>query len=112
TIRLNNIFFETAKFDLLPTSFVELDKLVKILTDNPQMEISISGHTDNMGNDAINQTLSANRAKAVVDYLVSKNIVATRLQQAGYGKTKPLSTNDTEEGRALNRRVEFTINKK
>lgn len=112
TIRLNNIFFETAKFDLLPTSFVELDKLVKILTDNPQMEISISGHTDNVGNDAINQTLSANRAKAVVDYLVSKSIVATRLQQAGYGKTKPLSTNDTEEGRALNRRVEFTINKK
>jgi outer membrane protein OmpA-like peptidoglycan-associated protein len=112
TIRLNNIFFETAKFDLLSTSFVELDKLVKILTDNPLMEISISGHTDNVGNDAINQTLSANRAKAVVDYLVLKGIVAAHLQQAGYGKTKPVATNDTDDGRALNRRVEFTINKK
>lgn len=112
TIRLNNIFFETAKFDLLPTSFVELDKLVKILTDNPSMEITISGHTDNVGNDEANQALSANRAKAVVDYLISKNVAANRFQQAGYGETKPLASNDTDEGKALNRRVEFTINKK
>jgi outer membrane protein OmpA-like peptidoglycan-associated protein len=112
TIRLNNIFFETAKADLLPASFVELDKLVKILVDNPSMEITISGHTDNVGNEEANQTLSANRARSVVDYLVSKNIAATRFQQAGYGESKPLTNNDTEEGRALNRRVEFTINKK
>ena len=108
TIRLNNIFFETAKFDLLPTSFVELDKLA----DNPSMEITISGHTDNVGNDEANQALSANRAKAVVDYLISKNVAANRFQQAGYGETKPLASNDTDEGKALNRRVEFTINKK
>ncbi|MGZ3865843.1 MAG: OmpA family protein [Bacteroidia bacterium] len=112
TIRLNNIFFETAKWDLLPASFVELDKLVKILADNPVMEITISGHTDNVGNDAANQSLSANRAKAVVDYLTNKGIQAARLQQAGYGKSKPIASNDTEEGKALNRRVEFTINKK
>jgi outer membrane protein OmpA-like peptidoglycan-associated protein len=112
TIRLNNIFFEIAKWDLLPTSFLELDKLVKILSDNPAMEITISGHTDNVGNDDANQTLSANRAKAVVDYLISKGIVAGRFQQAGYGETKPIATNDTDEGKALNRRVEFTINKK
>lgn len=112
TIRLNNIFFETAKWDLLPTSFVELDKLVKILSDNPLMEITIAGHTDNVGNDDANQTLSANRAKSVVDYLVSKGIMANRFQQAGYGETKPLASNDTDEGKALNRRVEFTINKK
>lgn len=112
TIRLNNIFFETAKWDLLPESYVELDKLVKILADNPAMEITISGHTDNIGNDAANQLLSANRAKAVVDYLIMKGIVQARLQQAGYGEGNPLATNDTEEGRATNRRVEFTINKK
>lgn len=112
TIRLNNIFFETAKWDLLPTSFVELDKLVKILSDNPAMEITIAGHTDNVGNDDANLSLSANRAKAVVDYIVSKGIIATRFQQVGYGETKPLATNDTDDGKALNRRVEFTINKK
>jgi OOP family OmpA-OmpF porin len=112
TIRLNNIFFETAKADLLPASFVELDKLAKILADNPAMEITIAGHTDNVGNDDANQTLSANRAKAVVDYLISKNSAASRFQQAGYGESKPLASNDTEEGKALNRRVEFTINKK
>ncbi len=112
TIRLNNIFFETAKWDLLPTSFLELDKLVKILSDNPVMEITISGHTDNVGNDDANQTLSANRARSVVDYLISKGIAAGRFQQAGFGETKPIATNDTDEGKALNRRVEFTINKK
>lgn len=111
TIRLNNIFFETAKWQLLPASFVELDKLVKVLSDNPTMEITISGHTDNVGNDDANQTLSANRAKAVVDYLVSKGLSQNRFQQAGYGETKPVASNDNEEGRAVNRRVEFTINK-
>lgn len=112
TIRLNNIFFETAKWELLLASSVELDKLVKILTDNPSMEITISGHTDNVGNDEANKTLSANRAKAVVDYIVAKGISSARLQLQGFGESKPLLSNDTEEGRAINRRVEFTINKK
>lgn len=108
-IRLNNIFFETAKAVLLPTSENELDGLIRILNENPGMKIEIRGHTDNVGSDALNQTLSENRAKSVVDYLVSKGINQTRLIHKGYGKTSPETSNDTEEGRALNRRVEFKV---
>jgi outer membrane protein OmpA-like peptidoglycan-associated protein len=112
TVRLNNIFFETGKADLLPASFVELDNLVKILTDNPNIEIEIEGHTDNVGSDASNLTLSKNRSKSVYDYLVSKGVNAERLKSNGYGKSKPIATNDTDEGKAQNRRVQFTILKK
>jgi outer membrane protein OmpA-like peptidoglycan-associated protein len=108
-IRLNNIFFETAKSVLLPTSESELDGLIAILNENSGMKIEIRGHTDNVGSDALNQTLSENRAKAVVEYLVSKGISASRLIYKGYGETTPQTTNDTDEGRALNRRVEFKI---
>ncbi|MGV3630584.1 MAG: OmpA family protein [Bacteroidota bacterium] len=108
-IRLNNIFFETAKATLLPTSQNELDRLVAILNDNPGMIIEIRGHTDNQGGTALNQTLSENRAKSVVDYLVSKGIDAKRLTSKGFGETAPATTNDTAEGRAVNRRVEFKI---
>ena len=108
-IRLNNIFFETAKSVLLPTSESELDGLIAILNENSGMKIEIRGHTDNVGSDALNQTLSEDRAKSVVDYLVSKGISASRLVYKGYGKTAPETTNETEEGRALNRRVEFKI---
>ncbi|HRO76098.1 MAG TPA: OmpA family protein [Crocinitomicaceae bacterium] len=108
-IRLNNIFFETAKATLLQESQMELDNLVKILNENPKMKIEIRGHTDNVGSDAANQTLSENRAKSVVDYLVSKGISASRLTSAGFGEKQPEATNDTEEGRAINRRVEFKI---
>ena len=75
----------------------------------PQMTIEIGGHTDGKGSEAYNQRLSENRAKAVVDYLVSKGVDAKRLKYKGYGKTMPVDTNDTEEGRAKNRRVEFKI---
>jgi outer membrane protein OmpA-like peptidoglycan-associated protein len=108
-IRLNNIFFETAKATLLPESQQELDNLVKILNDNSKMKIEIQGHTDNVGSDASNLTLSDNRAKSVVAYLVGKGIAANRLTAKGYGETKPVATNDTDEGKALNRRVEFKI---
>lgn len=108
-VRLNNIFFETGKWDLLPESFTELDKLVKILNDNPGMEIEINGHTDNVGNDDSNLTLSQKRAAAVVTYLLGKGIAPTRLDSAGFGETQPVAPNETEEGRALNRRVEFVI---
>lgn len=108
-IRLNNIFFETGKWDLLPESFNELDELVKILSDNPNMVIEINGHTDNVGNDESNLALSQKRAAAVVTYLLGKGIVNTRLDSAGFGETQPVAPNDTEEGRALNRRVEFVI---
>jgi outer membrane protein OmpA-like peptidoglycan-associated protein len=106
---LNNIFFDTDKWELKPESEVELKKLVVLLKDNPNMKIEIAGHTDNIGSREHNLTLSENRAKAVCDYLVSKGISRGRLTYKGYGFDKPIGTNDTEEGRALNRRTEFTI---
>ena len=112
TIQLNNIYFEFNKAQLLPESFPELDKVVDFLKQTPTIEIELSGHTDNVGSDDYNMTLSQKRADAVKDYLVSKGIAANRLQSKGYGKTKPIATNATESGREQNRRVEFTILKK
>ena len=109
---LKNIFFDFNKYELKPESFPELDRIIKFLYDNPSMEIEISGHTDNIGSDEYNNKLSYERANAVLNYLVSKFISASRLTAKGYGKTKPIATNDTEEGRQLNRRVEFIILKK
>ncbi|MES2589592.1 MAG: OmpA family protein [Bacteroidota bacterium] len=108
-IRLNNIFFETGKAVLLPTSQNELDRLITILKENPVMVIEIRGHTDNDGGTEFNQTLSQNRAKSVVEYLISKGIDTKRLSSKGFGEKAPTSTNDTKEGKALNRRVEFKI---
>ncbi len=112
TVRLNNVFFETGKWDLLKDSFLELDKLAQALIENPVMEIEIEGHTDDLGSETSNLSLSKNRAKAVLDHLISKGINATRLRSNGYGETKPLADNKTDEGRAMNRRVQFTISKK
>lgn len=111
TIRLNNIFFETAKSDLKPESFPELDRAVKFLSDNSGITIAIAGHTDNVGSDASNQTLSQARAKSVMEYMVTNGIPQSRMTSKGFGETKPMATNDTDEGRQLNRRVEFTIMK-
>src|SRR5438045_2778031 len=108
-IVLNNIFFETKKFDLDPKSQVELDKLVQLLNDNPTVKIEISGHTDNVGKPADNLTLSNNRAKSVITYLISKGIAAQRLVAKGYGETKPVADNKTDEGRAKNRRTELRV---
>ncbi len=110
-VRLNNIFFETAKAELRPESFAELDRVVKLLNDNPSMEIAIGGHTDNVGTAAVNNELSQARAQAVANYLVSKGINVKRLRVKGYGDTKPVASNDTDAGRQQNRRVEFTISK-
>lgn len=112
TIRLNNIFFDYDKSELLEASFFELDRLVNIMDDNPNIVIRIEGHTDNMGSDTYNQKLSEDRAKAVYDYLKGKNIALTRISYIGYGETIPVAPNDTEEGRALNRRVVFKIVRK
>ena len=109
TVRLNNIFFETAKADLRPESYAELDRVVKLLVDNPTMEIAISGHTDSIGSPIFNKQLSEARAKSVQAYLIGKNVNAKRLQAKGYGDMKPIASNSTEEGRQQNRRVEFTI---
>lgn len=109
TVTLKNIQFETNSFKLMPVSLVELDKLFQLLKENPQIKVQVSGHTDNVGAPAENLKLSNNRAKSVVDYLVGKGIDATRLSWKGFGETKPVADNKTEEGRAKNRRTEFTI---
>lgn len=109
TIRLNNIFFDSGKYDLLPESYAELDRLYKVLQTNKGLKIEIGGHTDAVGSDANNLTLSNNRANAVMQYLVTKGISKDRLSSKGFGETKFIATNDTEEGKQLNRRVEFVI---
>jgi len=109
SIVLKNIFFDFDKATLRSSSTNELERLIKLLTDVPTLKIEISGHTDNKGAAEYNLTLSENRAKAVVDYLVSKGISKDRLVAKGYGFSKPLADNDTEEGRQMNRRTEFEI---
>ncbi|MCH5243825.1 MAG: OmpA family protein [Lentimicrobiaceae bacterium] len=106
---LRNIFYEFDKATLLPQSYVELDRLYQLLEDVPTIKIEISGHTDNKGSASYNQGLSERRAKSVVDYLVARGISIDRLTFIGYGLAQPIATNDTEEGRALNRRTEFKI---
>ncbi|MCX6312409.1 MAG: OmpA family protein [Bacteroidetes bacterium] len=109
TIVLRNVFFDYNKSTLKPESSAELDRLVKILVDNPSIRIELSGHTDSRGSDEGNQKLSEARAKSCVDYLVAHGIKLDRLEFKGYGETKPIATNDTEDGMAQNRRTEFKI---
>jgi outer membrane protein OmpA-like peptidoglycan-associated protein len=111
SIHLNNIFFVQSKAVLLESSYPELSRLVTILTENPTMEIELSGHTDNLGSAGLDQKLSEERAKTVKDYLVSKGISPNRITWKGYGGTKPVAGNDTEENRKKNRRVELKITK-
>ncbi len=108
-ITLNNVFFDFNKADLKMESFVELDKLTELMQKNPTIKIEISGHTDNKGDDLYNQTLSQKRAESVVNYLVQKGIVKTRLTAKGYGETQPIAPNDTEENKAKNRRTEVKV---
>ena len=108
---LNNIFFDTNKFKLLPESKVELQELINFLTINLQTSIEIGGHTDNIGDEKLNLNLSENRAKTVFNYLVANEITPSRLSFKGYGKSKPVADNATEDGRKNNRRTEFKITK-
>ena len=108
-VRLNNVFFDFDKWDLRPESYIELNRVVKLLTENPAIEIEMSAHTDSRGTDEYNFKLSDNRARSVMEYIISKGIAGNRITSHGYGETKPVATNDTDEGRQLNRRVEFTI---
>ncbi|HEV7622351.1 MAG TPA: OmpA family protein, partial [Flavisolibacter sp.] len=108
-VRLNNVFFDFDKWDLRPESFIELDRVVSLLNENPAIEIEMSAHTDNRGSDDYNFKLSDNRARSVMDYIISKGIAPARIISHGYGKTKPVVPNDTDENRQLNRRVEFKI---
>ncbi len=109
TIVLKNIFFETGKYELQNESRVELDKLVMLLNENPNLKIQIDGHTDNVGQEKDNQVLSTNRAKAVIGYLLSKSINMQRLSYKGFGSNRPVAANSTENGKALNRRTELSI---
>jgi OOP family OmpA-OmpF porin len=110
-VRLNNVFFDFDKWDLRPESNVELDRVIKLLNENPAIEIELSAHTDSRGSDEYNFKLSDNRAKSCVEYIISKGIPARRIVSKGYGESLPVSENETDEGRQLNRRVEFKITK-
>src|SRR5699024_4960986 len=104
-----NIFFEFDKYALRPESHTELNKVVRLLKDNPGLTVRINGYTDSVGTEEHNITLSQNRAQAVVDYLINKGISKDRLQAKGFGATHPIATNETEEGRAKNRRTELEV---
>lgn len=109
TIVLRNIFYETDQYQLKAISYAELDKLVSFLINNPDVRIEIGGHTDDEGTEEYNIDLSMKRARAVDEYLIDHGINAGRLSYKGYGKSSPVSTNKSEEGRALNRRTEIRI---
>ncbi|MCL2027745.1 MAG: OmpA family protein [Bacteroidales bacterium] len=109
SIVLRNIFFETNDFGLKPESTQELERLVRMMRENPNIQIEISGHTDNVGSENLNQRLSENRAKAVYDFLIGRGVNSNRLRYKGYGMSKPIAPNDTEDGRAQNRRTEIQI---
>jgi OOP family OmpA-OmpF porin len=101
------VLFDFAKYEIKPEAYSLLDEAVSVLKKNPEIVVEIQGHTDNIGSGAYNQKLSENRAKAIVDYLVDHGIASYRLTAKGYGFTQPVASNDTEEGRARNRRVEL-----
>ena len=109
TIVLSNIYFDLDHDDFLPRSYRQLYALVKIMKDNAEMQIEVHGHTDNIGTDDYNITLSQSRASAVVNYVIEHGVDPSRVFPRGYGSSKPVATNDSEEGRQQNRRVEFLI---
>jgi outer membrane protein OmpA-like peptidoglycan-associated protein len=109
TVTANNLFFELNKATLTPESEPELKRMAQVMRENATLRIEISGHTDNTGTDAINDALSQARADAVKNYLLTAGIPTNRIQSKGYGSKKPKVSNETEEGRAQNRRVEFSI---
>ena len=109
TFQLQNLLFDFDKWELHPRSFVELDKVVEIMNENPNMVIQINGHTDYIGSDQYNMYLSRKRAKSVVAYLNERGIARSRTLYKAFGEKYPVASNETEEGRQLNRRVELEI---
>lgn len=109
SVVLKNVFFDTDRYDLKAASEVELNRLVTFLDSNPNLRLEIGGHTDQVGSEAENLLLSERRAQAVVSYLVSKGVSESRLKAVGYGEGSPIADNETEAGRALNRRTEMKV---
>jgi outer membrane protein OmpA-like peptidoglycan-associated protein len=109
SVILKNVFFDTKKTDLKPESITELDNLVRLMNENPNMKILISGYTDNVGKPADNLKLSIGRATSVINYLLSKGVTNNRLSSKGFGAENPIADNNTEQGRALNRRTELSV---
>ena len=109
-ITLDNVYFDQSAYVLRPESYVQLDKLATTMIRNPKLKVEIGGHTDNVGDPRLNLALSENRAKVISSYLVNKNKIAeNRLTYRGYGQTKPVAANDSEENKKKNRRVEFVV---
>ncbi len=108
-VALRNVFFDYNSTDLKQESFIELDRLVQIMKDNPKIRIEIGGHTDSDGSATYNMRLSLGRASSTVNYLISKGIDSSRIESQGYGLTQPIADNSTDEGKALNRRIEAKI---
>ena len=106
---LQRLFFAPNRTTILPESEQSLQELHSLLDDNPDMRIRIIGHTDSMGPDEVNQRLSEGRANSVRDDLIRRGISADRIEADGKGEHEPIAPNDTEEGRAQNRRVEFVV---
>ncbi len=107
---LRNIFFDTGKADLKPSSINELERVLDLLKRSPHLRVQINGHTDNLGDNGTNKVLSLKRSQAVVDYMIKKGIDTQRLLAVGYGEERPLATNDDElEGREINRRTEIEV---
>ncbi len=106
-IALYGIHFDTGKATILPDSESLLNEIVKMMQQNPNVKLSVEGHTDNVGAATANQTLSEKRTQAVVSWLTGHDVAAVRLKSKGWGQTKPVADNDTEEGRGKNRRVEL-----
>ena len=104
---LKGLLFDTARWNIKPKFYPVLDEVVSILNQNPDLKVEVQGHTDNRGSAAYNQRLSENRARSVMNYLSGRGIETGRLSAKGYGLTKPVASNDTAEGRSLNRRVEL-----
>ncbi|MBL7941873.1 MAG: OmpA family protein, partial [Flavobacteriales bacterium] len=107
-----DINYATNKADILSNSMSVLDEFADYLNEYPSMRIEIRGHTDNIGDDKSNMALSAERAFEVMKYLSSRGVEGSRMTYAGFGETKPVASNDTEEGRAKNRRTEFVVTRK
>jgi len=106
---LEDVNFEFDKAVLLPEAYRKLNIAVRMLKENPQMVVEVGGHTDNVGTDNYNYSLSDERSKTVREYLVSQGIEPNRIISKGYGENRPVAPNDLDEGRAINRRTEFTV---